>query len=69
MPRGLPTEGTHQYRRQSHSHMFGGWLTLVVRGWTLAYQARDPERLTRHAMNQVQRLGYHVTHTPSAATA
>ena len=30
---------------------------------------RDPERLKRHAMSQLQRLGYDVTLTPLAATA
>lgn len=30
---------------------------------------RDPERLKRHAMNQLQRLGYNVTLTPAEATA
>ena len=30
---------------------------------------REPERLKRHAMGQLQRLGYDVTLTPLAATA
>ena len=33
------------------------------------YTRHDPERLKRHAMNQLQRLGYDVTLTPSAVTA
>ena len=33
------------------------------------YTRRDPERLKRHAMSQLQRLGYDVTLTPLAATA
>ena len=33
------------------------------------YTRRDPERLKRHAMSQLHRLGYHVTLTPAAATA
>ena len=31
------------------------------------YSRRDPERLKRHAMSQLQRLGYNVTLTPVAA--
>ncbi len=30
---------------------------------------RDPERLKRHALTQLQRLGYDVTLTPAAASA
>lgn len=30
---------------------------------------RDPERLKRHALSQLQRLGYHVTLNQAAATA
>ena len=33
------------------------------------YTRRDPERLKRHAMSQLHRLGYDVTLTPLAATA
>ena len=33
------------------------------------YTRRDPERLTRHALNQLQRLGYDVTLNPHAASA
>lgn len=33
------------------------------------YTRRDPERVRQHAMNQLQRLGYDVTLSPSAATA
>jgi hypothetical protein len=29
---------------------------------------RDPERVRLHAMNQLQRLGYHVTLSPAAAS-
>jgi hypothetical protein len=28
------------------------------------YTRRDPERVRSHAMNQLQRLGYHVTLSP-----
>ena len=30
---------------------------------------RDPERIKRHALGQLQRLGYDVTLTPAAASA
>jgi transposase len=33
------------------------------------YTRRDPERLRRHAMHQLQRLGYNVTLSPAAASA
>jgi transposase len=33
------------------------------------YTRRDPERVRLHAMNQLQRLGYHVTLSPAAASA
>jgi transposase len=33
------------------------------------YTRRDPERLRRHAMHQLQRLGYDVTLSPAAASA
>ena len=33
------------------------------------YTRRDPERTRRNAVNQLQRLGYQVTLTPTAATA
>ena len=33
------------------------------------YTRRDPERLKRHAMSQLHRLGFDVTLTPLAATA
>ena len=33
------------------------------------YTRRDPERLKRNAMSQLQRLGYNVTLTPPAASA
>src|SRR5215212_1893316 len=33
------------------------------------YTRRDPERVRLHAMNQLQLLGYHVTLSPSAASA
>ena len=33
------------------------------------YTRRDPERARRNAMSQLQRLGYNVTLTPTAASA
>jgi len=33
------------------------------------YTRRDPERVRLHAMNQLQRLGYHVTLSPAATSA
>jgi transposase len=55
---------------------------LLTAIWTMAHTGayyddpgadyhahRDPERLKRHAMSQLQRLGYDVTLTPLAATA
>jgi transposase len=33
------------------------------------YTRRDPERVRLHAMNQLKRLGYHVTLSPAAASA
>jgi transposase len=33
------------------------------------YTRRDPERTRLHALNQLRRLGYHVTLTPTAASA
>ena len=33
------------------------------------FTRRDPERLKKHALNQLQRLGYDVTLNPTAATA
>jgi transposase len=33
------------------------------------YTRRDPERTRLHALNQLHRLGYHVTLTPTAASA
>ena len=33
------------------------------------YTRRNPERVRLHAMNQLQRLGYHVTLSPTAASA
>ena len=33
------------------------------------YTRRDPERVRRHALNQLQQLGYDVTLSPIAASA
>ena len=33
------------------------------------YTRRDPERLRLHAMHQLQRLGYDITLSPTAASA
>jgi transposase len=56
--------------------------TILVAIWTMAhtgalyddpgadyYTRRDPERARRNAVNQLQRLGYQVTLTPTAAIA
>jgi transposase len=55
---------------------------ILVAIWTMAhtgalyddpgadyYTRRDPERARRHAVNQLQRLGYQVTLTPTAISA
>jgi transposase len=56
--------------------------TILIAIWNMAhtgalyddpgadyYTRRDPERARRNAVNQLQRLGYQVTLTPTAATA